>query len=122
MKKILLILIILLSGIYGFAQSDTTNKSKWNNTFMSSDTMQPDLRIYPNPCTNQRVTIQINNDEFSEIRLTNITGKVVLIKTYDVPVSQQELRLENLPDGIYLIQIRISRNKIIVRKLVVSGN
>ena len=122
MKKIILILTILFINVSGFAQAFSVNSSKWNDSFVSSDTMLPDLKIYPNPCTDQKVTIQLNNDKLSEIRLTNITGKVVLIKNYQVPVSKQELMLGNFPDGIYLVQVRTSQNKIIVKKLVISGN
>ena len=122
MKKVLLILIILFIYISGNAQNNSENTTDWNNSVINDGIIQPELKIFPNPCTGQKVTVQLNGEELSEIRLTNITGKVVFIKNYDIPVSKVKLLLEELPDGIYLVQVKSIQNKIFVKKLLISGN
>ncbi len=121
MKKILLIISILIFSVAGFAQNPGDFSSGWNNN--STDiNKQVELKIYPNPCTNQKITIETSNEELSEIRITNITGKVVVLKRYELPINKVDLILQNAPNGIYLVQIKTSSEKVVTKKLVVSGS
>ena len=121
MKKILLLITIISLSVAGFAQTPDGYSSGWNS-YTSDINKQVELKIYPNPCTNQKVTIETNNEELSEIRITNITGKVVLLKKYELPINKVDLILQNAPNGIYLVQIKTVSNKVVAKKLVVSQN
>lgn len=121
MKQIILIVAFLFISISGFSQLAKENPSTWNN-FTEKVNEKPELKIFPNPCTQQKITLELNNEELAEVRISNITGKVVLFKKYVIPINKVELALENTPDGIYLIQIKTSRGKAVAKKLIVSGN
>ena len=119
MKQILLLIAIV------FVMSECRlSKSLLRNgiQIMNEVLQEPQLKIYPNPCINRKLTVELNNDELTEIRITNITGKVVLFRKYVIPVNKIELALDNTPDGIYLVQIKTSEQKILAHKLIVSGN
>ncbi|WP_320111418.1 T9SS type A sorting domain-containing protein [Draconibacterium orientale] len=81
-----------------------------------------EVKIYPNPCKNNKVTVDYSLKEISEIRLTNITGKQVYLKEYKVPVSKIQLQLNDIPNGIYLIQILTTDKKRTIKKLMISRN
>jgi hypothetical protein len=116
MKKILLVTLILFLSAPLFAQSS------WDNIISEKDKLEADLKIYPNPCKNSKVTVDFNNNEISEIRFTNITGKLVLLKTYEFTESKVQVELSTIPNGIYLIQVKTSDQKKVVKKLLVSKN
>ena len=64
----------------------------------------------------------MSTDEITEIHFVSIVGKEVLTKKFDFGVSKYEMQLENVPEGIYLIQVITTENKTLVKKLMVSGN
>lgn len=123
MKHILLIILFILFQISSFSQVSSGNSSDWNShSAINSEKNQPDLKIYPNPCKDKKVTIEFNTDLISEIRLVNITGKEVLLKKIEIPVSRLQIELNNIPNGIYMVQVKTVEDKIIVKKLLVSVN
>lgn len=81
-----------------------------------------EVKIYPNPCKNNRVTIDYHSIDIREIRMTNIAGKQVYLKTYNLPSPKIELKLDQIPNGIYLVQITTNENKRTVKKLLISRN
>jgi hypothetical protein len=121
MKKILHIVILFIFSFSAFGQSTNLNTSEWENS-SKIITSQVELKMYPNPCTNQKLTIETTNNELSEIRITNITGKVVLLRNYELPINKVDLILQNAPNGIYLVQIKTTANKIISKKLIITGS
>lgn len=114
MKKFILVLLVIAFSFPVLAQSS------WNNSI--TEKAEAELKIYPNPCKNNKVTVDFNSKEISEIRLTNITGKQVLLKKYDFPTRKTQIQLNDIPNGIYLIQIKTTDNKKVVKKLMVSKN
>ena len=84
--------------------------------------MESDIKIYPNPCKQNKVTIDYKSKEITEIRLTNITGRQVLYKKYDSPSHKIQLQTYDIPNGMYLIQVKTSDSKIIIKKLMISKN
>ena len=79
------------------------------------------IKVFPNPCTGQKLTIELNNEELTELRISNIAGKVVILKKFLIPVNKIDISLDNTPNGIYLIQAKTASNKLVAKKLVVSG-
>lgn len=121
MKQILLLIIFTLVTLTGFSQLRENRLGQQNNA--SREIHQSvDLKVYPNPCTGQKLTIETGNEELTEIRISNITGKVILLKRVIVPLNKIEISLDNTPNGIYLIQAKTSSNKLVAKKLIVSAN
>ena len=116
MKRVILISIFLLFSIAGFSQNS------WQQPLPEKESIQKEFKIYPNPCKSNKVTLSFETKEISEIRLTNITGKQVLLKKYQLPAHRIQLQLYDIPNGIYLVQAKTSDNKMVVKKLMVSRN
>jgi hypothetical protein len=121
MKHLTLIFSFLIFQIVVNAQENYTGKK--NNSFEIQDSIvKNDLNIYPNPLIAKKVTVELANGQMSEIRLINITGKVVLIKRFDFGEKKYPLEIEDAPKGIYLVHVKTIDNKIVVKKLLISGN
>jgi hypothetical protein len=75
-------------------------------------------KVYPNP-TNDKIYIDINAAELSgsEMRITDINGKVVLRKQIGVKDNTVEIDLSDFNSGVFMMKIENSR-KSVVRKLV----
>jgi hypothetical protein len=123
MKQVLLIIFILIIQITGFSQEFSGNSSGWNNNVaIESEKIQPELKIYPNPCKDKKVTLEFNSDLLSEIRLINIIGKEILIKKIEIPVNRIQIELTDVPNGIYMVQVKTTNERIVVKKLLITGN
>ena len=116
MKYIILVLFTLLITSASFAQDSGFT------SFQNEEEAKNEVKIYPNPCKNNKVTVDFSTKEISEIRLTNIAGKQVYLKEYTFPTSKIQLQLNDIPNGIYLIQISTTDNKRTVKKLMISRN
>jgi hypothetical protein len=122
MKQILLIISFLLIQITGYPQEFLGNSPGWsNNSTIETEKNQSESKIYPNPCKDKKITIELNADLLSEIRLINITGKEVFIKRLEIPVNRQQFEFINVPNGIYMVHLKTVDNKIIVKKLLITG-
>ena len=119
MKKIILYLIISAFSIAGFAHNTSENLSGWNNTFQKED-LDSQLKIYPNPCKQEKLTLEFNNQEIDELRITNIAGKEVLVKIFDYPENKKQIEIPDIANGIYLLRVKTVDNKSVVKKLIVA--
>ncbi len=113
-----LLLIILISFLYFPVFSQNT----WGNAGNDMEKEDITLKVYPNPCKINKVTIDYGSDEIKEIRVSNITGKQVRLIKYNMPEHKIQLELDELPNGIYLVQVKSTENKTLVKKLIVSRN
>ena len=120
MKKIILILIISTLTISGFSQNMSGSSSGWNNINFEENNNSSELKIYPNPCTDNKLTIEFNYQEITEIRLTSITGKEVYLKKFQFAENKKQIQLNDIPNGIYIVKITTSDQKMVVKKLMVS--
>lgn len=123
MKKIILVFTTILF-IYSFSagQQKERKSDNWNTSFIKSEQSQPELKVYPNPCKDNKVTLEMENQELSEIKITNITGKQIYFKKLAIPEQKKQIQLENFPNGVYLIQIKTAENKMVSKKLLVTSN
>ena len=121
MKQFILIISLLAIYISSFSQNSTSNSNSWNSVFETVQN-QPELKVYPNPVKNQKITIEMVNQRLLEIRLTNIAGKEILLKKFDLGVNKHLLQLKNTPKGIYLLQVKTTEDKAVVMKLIISAN
>jgi hypothetical protein len=122
MKQLLLTLFTLLFITSGFAQSLNENMVKESSSETFKEIINAtDAKIYPNPCKQEKVTIELSQNEIKEISLTNITGKVVFLENYLVPENKKQIQLNDIPNGLYIIKVKTSKNTLVVKKLMVSN-
>lgn len=123
MKHILIIFSLFIVQIACCSQVYSGNTSSWNSfSAFEHEKNQPELKLYPNPCKDKKVTIELNSDLISEIRLINIAGKEVFIKKIEIPVNRQQLDLTGIPNGIFMVQVKTTNNQTKVKKLLITNN
>lgn len=115
MKKIILALLVFFHfSAFATAFEDLQRSEK--------EAIEADMKLYPNPVKNDRVTILFQTHRLSEIRINDITGKEVIKEVYDFPVKKAVIRVSDIPNGIYIVQIKTEENRLIAKKLMVSRN
>ena len=114
MKHILLLTFIVLLQFSGFANSG------FNPDQDEKQRIESELKIYPNPVKNNQVTLSFQTKEIAEVRLVNITGKEVLKQEYFFPQQKAILTLNEIPNGLYIAQIKTSEGQIISKKVMVA--
>ncbi len=122
MKQLILIFLFLFTFSQSYSQSFDYQPAYSNQTSNDSNISTADLSIFPNPVKQNRITVKLKNQEIKEIRITNIVGKEVLVKKYQIPVNEKMLELNNMVDGIYLVRIKTTDNQQLVKKLMISRN
>ena len=78
----------------------------------TGDLSEPNLVVYPNPVSSNQV-LQVN-EEVQSMRLYDISGRVVQLSTTN------QLALQSLNSGIYVLKIDLPGQKTIARKIVVQ--
>jgi len=122
MKKIILFFIIFtfyIAGSHTLRANMPFESNLLTQQEQPKDTYQ--LKIYPNPCKTGQVTLEMNAQEIDEVRLINIAGEKVLQKRMEFGTNRYQLKLENVPNGIYFMRVKTTDNKTVVKKLVVSS-
>jgi hypothetical protein len=121
MKYSLLILIFALSTFIGYAYETEVSSVTGSEQAFTGENSRNELRIYPNPAINEQVTMELISMEIKEVRLINIAGRELVVRTVEPGISKYQLNLEDVPNGIYFIRVKTSDNKVVVKKLVVSA-
>lgn len=85
---------------------ETMNRPEERSVQMENSAM---IECYPNPVSSESVWVSVYDaiETPVVVRLTDITGKRVIERTYTTGSSfiQQEIRVGNLPAGLYLMQV-----------------
>jgi hypothetical protein len=92
--------------VYG-NQPSTLNSEDFN-------AFKPEISIYPNPVKNSFAI----NQAVSSVEVYTITGQ--LVANYDSISANQEINVENLGAGIYLVKIKDIHNVYQTKKIVVE--
>lgn len=121
MRKFLLTIFITAFTLSGFSQNLMGSTPSWSG-HIAEDNVLSELKIYPNPCKESKVTIEFSSKQITEVRLINIAGKDVLLKTFSYPENKKQIELEGIPNGIYIVRIKTDDQKLITKKLMVSKN
>lgn len=116
MKRTLLATIFSLFTLFAFAQSNPDGSEGYDTnpqeTYLQETT--PTISIYPNPATNY---ISINKDEdIKTIAVFNLVGRK--LKSFDNIQKNEQYDVSNLPNGMYLIQVKDTSNKIITTQRI----
>jgi hypothetical protein len=120
MKHIILFLTAAFLTISVYSQTATNYSNQQNSSFLTQKQNTPEVKIYPNPCKNSRVNVEFKSHLISEIQLTNIAGKVVLKKKFDFAEMKKQVQLNDIQNGMYLLQVKSTDNKKVVKKFIVS--
>ena len=120
MKQIILFTLTAFLSISVFAQPGIINIAKQNSAIHEKKEETPQVKIYPNPCKNNKVNVEFKSHLISEVQLINIVGKVVLLKNYDFMEMKKEIRLDGIQNGMYLLKVKSTDNKVVVKKFIIS--
>jgi len=120
--RIFLLISFIFISVSVFSQNLQTNSPGWGNQLSDENKLSLELRLYPNPVTDGKVTIELNNQEITEIRMTNITGKEVFLKKFQIAENKKQIQLNDIPNGLYIIRIKTSDQKQVVKKLMIARN
>ena len=82
--------------------------------------VEAEMKLYPNPVKSDKVNISFESHEISEVRIMDITGKEVIKKIYQFPVNNVAVDVQQIPNGIYIIQVKTNENVVVAKKLMVS--
>jgi hypothetical protein len=119
--KIFLLLHILLLCLTGQPHNPANGAIIQDSSYAEIQSVDYDLKIYPNPVENGKINLEIINDKITEIHLINIAGKEVLARKINSGTSKAHIELHNMPNGIYLVRVTTLKNNMFVKKLIVSS-
>jgi hypothetical protein len=96
----------LASGVYFEGGLKNAMLNEINVETFSATTNQNQLMIFPNPATNGLVYINLSSDtEGAEIKITDLTGRIIYNKIHQIHSGLQELDIRDLNSGFYLVNI-----------------
>ena len=81
-----------------------------------SEISNSNLIIYPNPA-NRTITIESTTPSLQEVEIYNVMGKLVFRKTLSNNKTQENININHLTTGYYIIKIKTD-NEIITKKLI----
>ena len=71
------------------------------------------VSVYPNPANNF-INLTINDTKVKSIQLSNIIGKQInRVNIADASSRQQQMSLQGLPSGLYILQFKNAEGKVI---------
>ena len=74
------------------------------------------FKIYPNPNNGEKIIV--TGSSIKTLKLYNIQGQ--LIKTTEVLLKETILNLDNLPNGVYFINLQFKNEIILTEKLIIT--
>jgi hypothetical protein len=103
---------------------DKDGNATYSNTIELQNTSAEVLKhkIYPNPA-NKELFVYLSNSENEniQVQLVDYQGKVVIAQNMQVGAYKPaSIGLDNISDGLYILQIRNSKNEYITEKVVVK--
>jgi hypothetical protein len=119
MKRIIPLIIMLLFNCTVFSQN-YFSVSSFEASSQEKTSLSDDIKIYPNPCKQEKITIEFSSKEIVEVRITNIAGKEVLVEKLQIPENKKQIQLNDISNGIYLMRIKTSDDQLIVKKIVIA--
>ena len=79
------------------------------------------VKVYPNPA-NAFITIEctVGADEVGSVKLTNILGKEVIVKSLSPNSSNHTINTSDLPQGMYIVTIEKNGQTVLTKKLQIQ--
>jgi hypothetical protein len=100
--------------------ADTSNDQEVKSP-VKTELLPEEFRVFPNPVLQQKFTIESTRLPLTEIRISNIAGKPVYHKKLNPAVTRFEVMANELPPGIYLLNIKTSDHSSKTVKLLING-
>lgn len=75
-----------------------------------------EFKVFPNPSTDGTVNLTWNTSNVSHIQVSDAQGKTV--NTYEVNTNQQQLSIQNLSSGLYVIRIMNGQRELETKKVI----
>lgn len=113
MKQYLTFLAIVLLSLSAIANGHK-NEDKTRE-------LEIELKIFPNPVTNGIITLESRKHMIQSVHITNIAGVQIFSKKYPITEIKKKIKLNHVPNGIYLMKIGLDNGKFLTKKLVVSS-
>ena len=119
-------------AIYKYSYTDINDPSKtgsffvkWtvdNITSINENKVESNFKLYPNPAqTNAMLNFnEVLNFDRQEVQLINILGEQVLVESIRKGVNSHDLNVENLPKGIYFVNVVINGERVNSKKMIVK--
>ena len=88
-----------------------------NNVYVNNE-----ILVYPNPASSM-ITIQALSDVFdgnTNVRMYDLLGRTMMSQKVDLSTSNVQLSVENIPAGIFYLELLSSDGKIAIKKLVIE--
>jgi len=99
----------------------TTEEGDEGESNVVTVTIQPQLRIYPNPVTGKELFLQVEKEQFLENAvLFNAAGREVRRWALSDAQKQYQLPLSDLPKGVYTLRLNTGKQFIHQRLVVLS--
>jgi hypothetical protein len=118
MKRILPLLFLLFFALTLQAQRDTSSYAA-SKRYISRESSEIKLNIYPVPVTNNFFTIKSDRD-ISFVKITNIIGQDIFRIKYNNPQQLIKISLDAPQRGMYLVTIIFSDGIRIVKKIMIE--
>ena len=119
MKKFIPLIIVLSIYFTGFSQNNF-DASGFDNSIQKGASPSDEIKIYPNPCKQEKITIEVSSKEIMEVRITNIAGKEVLVEKIQIPENKKQIQLKDISNGIYLMRIKTNDDQFYVKKIIIA--
>ena len=112
MKHLYLVLLFACFSSLTYAQSN--NLAPATGRGMASSEEIQDFKLFPNPVTDGRITIETRFNAPKSILIFDVFGTQVMQQK----LVGKELNLLNLPKGVYILRV-FENNKTATRKLII---
>lgn len=113
------------ASYYRLKQVDFDGKFEYSNIIMINNTfLKSEIQLYPNPAerSTQYVTLDLSSSKTkqAEIVIRNINGQIMNTIRISDPfeLGKEELKIEGMATGIYLVEISMGKEKIIKRLII----
>lgn len=100
------------SNYYRLKTVDNDNRQSYSSIVRLAITNAQDITIYPNPAMDF-VTVEYPiSDVAAEIKLFDMSGRLLLVNKADINTSQANIKVSNLPRGSYKVMWSDGINKV----------
>ena len=123
MKKALLLVPVLMlwAGVSFAGELPYADLYALSPLFLQQTPQQTekDIKIYPNPVTDGRLTIK-TAENFRLIQILNIAGEIVFNRDYPGGTNSEVIELTDIDKGLYLVRIGFANNITHTAKIIIK--
>lgn len=116
------------NNTFSVTLDEGTHNDRFEITFSKQSVLNTEavsisnFKIFENVRRHQLEIINPNRLEMHEVKLYDVSGKLVLDKTLFTNKRKTTIPTKSLSSGMYVISLKLSDNQILNKKIVISGN